>query len=148
MKRPVAWLLGLAWLALTPSVFAADCSTRESVTERVLCHAERAVAADEMTRCDTAKDVRVRDQCYGVFAVRTGRPAACRAIPGDGQRPASLRQICLSDVAIVTGEAALCGEIGNGNLRDTCYLKLHRDTGDAGLCERIDEPALRALCKQ
>ncbi len=143
----ITWaLLAVACLLLSPWTFAAECDDRESVTERVLCHAERAVAADEVASCDAAEDVRVRDQCYGVFAVQTGHPGACRAIPGDGQRPASLRQICLSDVAIVSGDHALCGEIGNENLRDTCYLKLRRDSGDATLCERISEPALRALC--
>ncbi len=137
---------GVICLLLSPHIFAAECGDRESPTERVLCHAERAVAAEAVASCDVAEDVRVRDQCYGVFAVQTGDPTACRAIPGDGQRPASLRQICLSDVAIVSGDPALCGEIGNTNLRDTCFLKLRRDNDDATLCERISEPALRAIC--
>lgn len=135
-------------LLLAPPLFAAECSDRDSVTGRVSCYAGSAVAADNVEACDAADDVRVRDQCYGVFAVQAGDPAACRAIQGEGQRPAALRQICLSDVAIVSGDANLCGEIGDANLRDTCYLKLHRDTGDARLCERIAEPALRSLCER
>lgn len=148
MKSLLAGLSGVVCLLLIPAVSAADCAGRESATERVLCHADDAVSAEDVRECDAAASARERDQCYGVFAVRTGRPSACRAIPGDGRRPASLRQICLSDVAIVTGDAALCGEIDDGNLRDTCYLKLHRDTGDAALCERIEEPALRGLCER
>lgn len=145
--KSFAWgLPALMGLLFSPSILAAECGARESVTERVLCYADGAVAADDVAVCDAADDVRVRDQCYGVFAVRTGHPAACRAIPGSGQRPTSLRQICLSDVAIVSGEAALCGEVADSNLRDTCYLKLRRDSGDPSLCERISEPALRSLC--
>ena len=141
-------LLAVSGLLFSSAILAAECGARASVTQRVLCYAERAVAAEEVAPCDAAEDVRVRDQCYGVFAVQTGRPDACRAIPGNGQRPASLRQICLSDVAIVSGEPSLCGEVTDSNLRDTCYLKLRRDTGDADLCERIAEPALRGLCER
>lgn len=140
-------LVALVCLLPPGQAVAAGCDDRDSVTERVLCHAERALEAGAFAPCDSADDVRVRDQCYGVFAVQAGRPEACRAIPGDGRRPSGLRQICLSDVAIVTGDASLCGEVGDMNLRDTCYLKLRRDSGDETLCERISEPALRALCE-
>jgi len=146
--RWLAWGLSLVvGVSVSPQTLAAECGDRESATERVLCHAERAVAADDVASCDAAENERVRDQCYGVFAVQTGQPGACRAIPGDGHRPTSLRQICLSDVAIVSGEPALCGEIEDRNLRDTCLLKLRRDTGDASLCGEISEPALRSLCE-
>ena len=147
MPRAPRCLFALMLILPVPLVFGADdCGARDSITERVLCRADDAVAADSSAPCDTAHDARVRDQCYGVFAVRTGSASACRSIPGDTERADRLRQICLSDVAIVTGNGALCAEIADDGLHDACHLKLHRDTGNEALCRRIRGEALRRLC--
>lgn len=136
-------------LAAPGAVAAEDCPDSGEVTARVLCLADRAVANGSAAACESvADDARVRDQCLGVYAVRTGSPGGCRAIPGDSTRAAGLRQICLSDVAIVTGDGELCGEIDDPGLRDTCHLKLARDTDRPALCERIEQSALRALCER
>lgn len=142
--------IGVLLLLLTVPAMAdeAPCAGEGGVTARVLCHADRAVARASREACDRASDARVRDQCYGVYAVRTGDPASCRAIPGDSRRAAGLRQICLSDVAIVTGEDGLCREIDDTGLRDACHLKLARDSDRMALCERIEQPALRKLCRR
>lgn len=124
------------------------CAEREGTTARVLCHADRAVEGGSRSACDRAADARVRDQCYGVYAVRTGDAASCRAITGTGARVAGLRQICLSDVAIVTGEAGLCGELDDAGLRDACFLKLARDGSDPALCDRIEQEVLQRFCRR
>lgn len=147
MLRAIA-SVGLLALPVLAMAAGPACSEREGVTARVFCHAERAVASASRAPCDRASDVRVRDQCYGVFAVRTGDAPSCRAIPGDSRRAASLRQICLSDVAIVTGDGGLCREIDDTSLRDSCYLKLAHDTGRTGLCERIEQSVLRKYCRR
>ena len=147
--RVVAGLCLLGWLAIVPvGALGNDCDQEKGNTARVECHAERAVQAGERAPCNGAADVRVRDQCYGVYAVRVGDAASCRAIPGEGQRPTRLRQICLSDVAIVSADGSLCGEIADPGLRDTCHLKVARDTENADLCERIEQDGLRALCER
>lgn len=136
----------LLLLPLPVSAGEQPCAVHDGVTARVRCHADRAVAGASRAACDRASDAHVRDQCYGVYAVRTGDAASCRAIPGDSRRAASLRQICLSDVAIATGDAAVCREIDDTGLRDTCHLKVARDTNRTALCERIEQSALRGLC--
>lgn len=124
----------------------AACDTVAGPIDRVLCFADRADRAGELSPCDQAADEGVRFQCYAVFAERRGEAGACRRIPDTDPELADLRDVCLGDVAPVVAEADLCGEIESSGLRDSCYLKVTRVTGDSALCGRIEDPGTRSAC--
>ncbi|MGH2446847.1 MAG: hypothetical protein ACRDGD_12540 [Candidatus Limnocylindria bacterium] len=129
-----------------PPADARACSEPEGVIDRIVCQADAAVAADNLSVCDETDEDAVRYQCMAIFAERMGEPDACRGIPDtidDGQE---LRDVCFADVAPVLMDAELCEEVVTPGLRDSCYLNVFNVTGDESLCAEMDDPGLKSLC--
>ena len=81
-----------------------------------------------------------------MVAGRLQDASLCDDIPPSSDETRALRDACLSDVAAVLEESALCGRVLLAGLRDSCYLEIARTTNDASLCDRIDDPGLNSLC--
>lgn len=124
----------------------AECSDIANAIERTLCFADRAVEAGSTSPCDEASREGVRYQCYAVYAERAETVEPCRRIPTTSGDLRDLRDVCVGDVAEVTGRAELCAEVAADGLRDSCWLSVYRRTGDRTLCDRIEDRALKSLC--
>lgn len=129
----------------TPSA-SAECADIANAIERTLCFADRAVEAGSTSPCDEASGEGVRYQCYAVYAERVETVEPCRRIPTTSADLRDLRDVCVGDVAEVTGRAELCAEVAADGLRDSCWLSVYRQTGDRTLCDRIEDRALKSLC--
>jgi hypothetical protein len=123
-----------------------DCERLATPLERIECHVDRATQAGHPKPCREAAEEAVRYQCYAILAGRLKDATLCDDIPPSSDETRALRDTCLSDVAEVLKEAALCERIMTPGLCDSCYLKVARATGDTSLCDAIDDPGLKSGC--
>lgn len=122
------------------------CLRIKPVAERLLCLADVAKKSGTAKPCHQARHQGVRWQCVAILAEHLGDAALCRTIPRTDQEYQGLYDVCLSDVAKVRKEPALCAEIATAGLRDSCFLKLVRDGAPKALCARINDRGLKSLC--
>lgn len=125
---------------------AADCATVAGPIKRIECYVDRATQAGHPKPCQEAADEGVRYQCYAILAGRLKDATLCDDIPPSSDETRALRDACLSDVAEVLQETALCERIIAPGLYDSCYFKVARATGDTSLCDAIDDPGLKSGC--
>jgi len=125
---------------------AADCGSLAAPIERIECYVDRATQAGHPKPCQEAADEGVRYQCYAILAGRLKDATLCDDIPPSSDETRALRDACLSDVAEVLKETALCERIMAPGLYDSCHFKVARATGDTSLCDAIDDPGLKSGC--
>jgi hypothetical protein len=125
---------------------AAACEGLPGPIERIECHVDRATRAGHPKACQEAAENGVRYQCLAILAGRLQDASLCDDIPPSSDETRALRDACLSDVAAVLEESALCERVLLAGVRDSCYLEIARTTDDASLCDRIGDPGLNSLC--
>jgi hypothetical protein len=125
---------------------AAHCGDLPGAIEQIECYVDRATLVGHPKPCQEAAADGVRYQCYAVLAARLKDASLCDDIPTSSDEARQLRDACLSDVAEVLSEAALCTRISTTGLRDSCFFKIAGATGDTTLCERIGDPGLKSGC--
>jgi hypothetical protein len=125
---------------------AVDCGSLAGPIEQIECHVDRATQAGHPKPCQEAAEEGVRYQCYAILAGRLKDASLCDDIPPSSDESRALRDVCLSDVAEVLKETALCERITAPGLYDSCYFKIARATGDTSLCDSIDDPGLKSGC--
>lgn len=125
---------------------AGDCGDLAGPIEQIECHVDRATQAGHPKPCQEAAADGVRYQCYAILAGRLKDASLCDDIPPSSDETRALRDVCLSDVAEVLKETALCERIMAPGLYDSCYFKVARATGDTSLCDSIDDPGLKSGC--
>ena len=125
---------------------AVDCAILAGPIERIECHVDRATQVGHPKPCQEAAEEGVRYQCYAILAGRLKDASLCDDIPPSSDEARALRDTCLSDVAEVLMETALCERIMAPGLHDSCYFKVARATGDTSLCDSIDDPGLKSGC--
>jgi hypothetical protein len=124
----------------------AACEGLPGPIERIECYVDRATRAGHPKACQEAAEDGVRYQCLAILAGRLKDASLCDDIPPSSDETRALRDACLSDVAAVLEESALCERVLLAGLRDSCYLEIARATDDASLCNRIGDPGLNSLC--
>jgi hypothetical protein len=131
---------------LEPVEGAIKCGSLGGPIDRIECYVDRATQAGHPKPCQEAAEEGVRYQCYAILAGRLKDATLCDDIPPSSDETRALRDLCLSDVAEVLKETALCERIMTPGLHDSCYFKVARATGDASLCDPIDDPGLKSGC--
>jgi hypothetical protein len=133
--------------AAGPAETEADaCLAETQVIEQLLCLADIAKRAADPEPCLRAAHEGVRWQCVAILAEHLKDAGLCRTIPRTDEEYQGLYDICLSDIAEVRQDPALCTEIETQGLRDSCYLKVVQRGASSELCARIVDPGLKSAC--
>lgn len=125
---------------------AVDCGSLAGPIEQIECRVDQATRAGHPKPCQEAAAAGVRYQCFAILAGRLKDATLCDDIPASSDETRELRDVCLSDVAEVLKETALCERIMAPGLYDSCYFKVARATGDTSLCDSIEDPGLKSGC--
>ena len=123
------------------------CEENENPFEQISCYVRVAEEAQDPEVCAEAVDSGVRLQCFAILAERMDRLELCDRITGASPDELNLKDLCVSDVALVRLEPELCARLKSQGLRDSCYMKIFRKNKDATLCERIRDIGLKSLCE-
>ncbi|MBT8137393.1 MAG: hypothetical protein KJO54_10310 [Gammaproteobacteria bacterium] len=113
---------------------------------QVGCYADLAVSRHDVEACSGAVHDGVRNQCYAVAAGRLDQLDACDRIEPLSPEHIELRDVCISDIALLRRNAALCGRLDTRTLQDTCLFRIYQITGETALCADIADNGLRNLC--
>ena len=120
---------------------------QDLLTAQIRCHLDAANEAGSAEPCMAAENETVRFQCISLFAERSGTPEACRLISSDDPEGAILQNACIAGVAIATRDPAICEDVDQPDLADTCFTQLVLERGgDVSLCQRVQNPLLRDAC--
>jgi hypothetical protein len=129
-----------------PVSTADRCEERKSPFEQISCFVRVAQETRDPEVCTDATSLGVRLQCFAILAERMDQLELCNRITGVSSDEVQLRDLCISDVAVLRLAPEFCAGLVTPGFRDSCYLKIFRKNGDAALCERIEDPGLRSAC--
>ena len=139
-------------------VMVGACRGQRFIGQRVACHSDRAVQAGDPRVCFEADDPDVRWPCIAKYAVVAGDAETCRLLPGPpagdaaedaaaGGDAAVTVDLCLSTLALVYRQPALCRQLRTETMDDACLAKLVANGADPALCRSVESVDLREVCR-
>jgi hypothetical protein len=103
---------------------AGDYAVPASGIEQIEYYVDRATAAGHPKICQEVDREDVRFQCLAILAGRLKDASLCDDIPSTLEETRKLRDVCLSNVAMVLDQDALCERIFTADLRERCRLEV------------------------
>lgn len=142
-------VLGAATILITPVTAqgTAACPANLFLLKKITCFVTHAERRHDPSFCMKAKDP-VRFQCVSHYAEDMKDEAACELLFGPDKKSHSLRDACVTGVAVAAKDIAACKHAQSRNSVDACYwLMVLKQGADPALCDRIESPVLKKMCK-